>query len=242
MKNEKQETANGKPETGSDRLSFSVSCFRSPVFSFFPARFRPVRVRRSEMPLRLSGSWCLWAILLLGACRQDMHDQPRYDPFERSAFFDDRRAARPLVPGTVVRGHLDEDDALFRGLAGTAPVEAVPLPISPQLLARGRERYDIYCSPCHDRVGTGGGMIVQRGFKRPASLHDARLRESPAGYFFHVISNGFGVMSGYAAQILVADRWAIVAYIRALQLSQHATLADLADEERARLEQQRDGN
>lgn len=188
---------------------------------------------------RAHPSWFVAVLLLLvAACRQDMHDQPRYDPFEHSRFFDDRRAARPLVPGTVARGRLYEDDALFRGLAAGAPVEEVPLEISTELLARGRERYDIYCSPCHDRAGTGSGMIVRRGFKRPPSFHEERLRQSPAGYFFQVISSGFGAMSGYAAQIPVADRWAIVAYIRALQLSQRATLADVPEEERLRLEQQ----
>lgn len=180
------------------------------------------------------------ACLLLPACRQDMQDQPRYEPLERSDFFDDQRAARPLLPGTIARGHLDEDDALFRGQAGNAPLENIPMPIEPAILARGRERYDIYCSPCHDRVGTGAGMIVQRGLKRPPSFHEERLRIAPAGHFFQVISNGFGVMSSYAAQIPARDRWAIVAYIRALQLSQHAQLADVPAAERQRLEKERD--
>jgi hypothetical protein len=177
---------------------------------------------------------------LLTACRQDMQDQPRYQPFERSDFFDDKRAARPPVPGSVARGHLDEDDGMFRGKQGNGPLEELPLVLDANLLRFGRERYDIYCSPCHDRVGTGRGMIVQRGFKQPPSLHEERLRIAPVGHFFQVITNGFGVMSGYAAQIPARDRWAIVGYIRALQLSQHATLADVPPDQRAKLEQDRD--
>jgi mono/diheme cytochrome c family protein len=176
------------------------------------------------------------ALLLVG-CRQDMHDQPRYEPLERSAFFDDHRAGRPPVPGAIARGQLEDDDAFFRGGTGSVPVEAVPLPLTAALVARGRERYDIYCSPCHDRVGGGEGIVVRRGFKRPPSLHDERLRAAPAGYLFQVMTNGFGVMSSYAAQIPPADRWAIVAYVRALQLSQQASLADVPAAERARLEQ-----
>jgi hypothetical protein len=185
------------------------------------------------------------AVVLFGAlvagCRQDMQDQPRYEPFERSTFFDDKRAARPPVPGSVARGQLDEDDAVFRGQQGDGPLADLPLVLDANLLRRGRERYDIYCSPCHDRVGTGQGMIVQRGFKAPPSLHQERLRNAPAGHFFQVMTSGFGVMSGYAAQIPARDRWAIVGYIRALQLSQHATLADVPAPERTQLEQQRDG-
>jgi mono/diheme cytochrome c family protein len=164
-----------------------------------------------------------------------MHDQPKYQPMERSAFFNDQRAARPPVPGTVARGHLDEDAAFFTGNSGGKPVETVPLPVTRELLLRGRERFDIYCSPCHDRVGTGRGMIVQRGFKRPPTFHQDRLREVPDGYIFQVISNGFATMPSYAAQVPPRDRWAIIAYIRALQYSQHASFADLPAEERAKL-------
>lgn len=177
---------------------------------------------------------------LLPGCRRDMQDQPRYEPFERSTFFDDKRAARPPVPGSVARGQLDEDDGIFRGRQADGPLVDLPLVLDANLLRRGRERYDIYCSPCHDRVGTGQGMIVQRGFKRPPSFHDERLRSAPVGHFFQVMTGGFGVMSGYAAQIPARDRWAIIGYIRALQLSQHATLDDVPAQERARLEQERD--
>lgn len=178
-------------------------------------------------------------MVLLPACRRDMQDQPRYEPFERSAFFADQRAARPPVPGSVARGQLEEDDALFRGTRGDAPLDEMPVPLDASLLRHGRARYDIYCAPCHDRVGTGQGMIVQRGFKRPPSLHEERLRIAPVGHFFQVITGGFGTMAGYAAQIPARDRWAIVAYIRALQLSQHAALGDVPAAERAQLEQDR---
>jgi mono/diheme cytochrome c family protein len=175
------------------------------------------------------------ALLVLAACRQDMHDQPKYQPFERNAFFDDQRASRPLVPGVVARGHLDADQALYTGGAAGAPVAVNPLPLTRELLLRGQSRYDIFCAPCHDRVGAGEGMIVQRGFKQPPSFHSDRLRGVPDGYFFQVISNGFGVMPAYAPQVSAHDRWAIVAYVRALQYSQHATLADVPESERAGL-------
>jgi mono/diheme cytochrome c family protein len=173
--------------------------------------------------------------LWLAACRQDMHDQPKYRPFERNPFFADQRASRPLVPGVVARGHLDEDQVFFTGASAAGPVAANPLPVTRELLMRGRERYNINCSPCHDRVGTGAGMIVQRGYKQPQTFHSDRLRSAPDGYFFRVMTNGFAVMPSYAAQVTARDRWAIVAYIRALQFSQHATLADVPESERAKL-------
>jgi mono/diheme cytochrome c family protein len=174
-------------------------------------------------------------LLALVGCRQDMHDQPKYQPFERNAFFADQRASRPLVPGVVARGHLDEDQAFFTGASAGAPVQANPLPLTREVLLRGQERFNIYCSPCHDRVGNGEGMIVQRGYKQPPSLHSDRLRGVPDGYLFQVMSNGFGVMPTYAPQVSPRDRWAIIAYIRALQYSQHAALADVPESERAGL-------
>jgi mono/diheme cytochrome c family protein len=174
-------------------------------------------------------------LLALAGCRQDMHDQPKYQPFERNAFFADQRASRPLVPGVVARGHLDEDQAFFTGLAGGAPVSTNPLPLTRDVLLRGQERFNIYCSPCHDRVGAGEGMIVQRGYKQPPTFHSDRLRAVPDGYLFQVMTNGFGTMPTYAPQVSARDRWAIVAYIRALQYSQHATLADVPEAERAGL-------
>jgi mono/diheme cytochrome c family protein len=174
-------------------------------------------------------------MLALASCRQDMHDQPKYQPFERNPFFADQRASRPLVPGVVARGHLDEDRPFYTGVAATGPVATNPLPVTRELLQRGQQRYDIYCSPCHDRVGAGEGMIVQRGYKQPPSFHTDRLRSVPDGYFFQVMTNGFGAMPTYAPQVAPRDRWAITAYIRALQLSQHATLADIPETERAKL-------
>ena len=179
----------------------------------------------------------LFLLALLGplGCRQDMHNQPKYQPFEESTFFDDLRSSRPLVAGVVARGHLDEDQAFFTGATASGPVTDNPLGLGRDVLLRGQERYNIYCSPCHDRVGTGTGMIVQRGYKQPPTFHDDRLRSVPDGYIFQVITNGFGVMPTYAPQVPARDRWAIIAYIRALQLSQHAALADVPDAEQAKL-------
>ncbi len=175
------------------------------------------------------------AAAALAGCRQDMHNQPKYQAYERNPFFADQRASRPLVAGVVARGHLDEDEAFFRGVAGGQPVTANPLGMGEDVLLRGQERYNIYCTPCHDRTGSGEGMIVQRGYKQPPSFHDPRLRAVPDGYFFQAMTNGFGTMPSYAPQIPARDRWAIVAYIRALQLSQNATLADVPEADRATL-------
>ena len=179
------------------------------------------------------------AVALLGAtsaCRQDMHDTPRYEPLEASAFFADGRSARPVGVGTIPRGGLREDEHYFTGKRGGQFVDTFPAAVDKRALERGRERYDIYCSPCHDRSGAGRGMVVRRGFRQPSSLHEPRLRESAPGYFFDVITNGFGVMPAYAAQIPVAYRWAIVAYVRALQLSQNVKVADLPPGDRTKLE------
>lgn len=175
------------------------------------------------------------ALTVLAGCQQAMQDQPRYEPLEASPFFADGQASRPLVPDTVARGHLRTDAHLYAGLSGGTPADTLPFPVTYGLLARGQERFNIYCSPCHDRLGNGDGMIVRRGFTRPTSFHSDRLREAPVGHLFAVITHGFGAMPDYAAQISPVDRWAIIAYIRALQLSQHATLADVPAEERAKL-------
>jgi len=175
-------------------------------------------------------------VLAAAGCRQDMHDQPKYKPLRESAFFADGRASRPLVPGTVARGHLYDDTAMVTGKRGDAWLADPPMPLTTAFVSRGRERYDIYCSPCHDRVGTGNGMIVRRGFKHPPSFHIDRLRGADAGYVFDVVTHGFGAMPGYAPQIPVEDRWAIVAYLRALQRSQWATLTDVPATERAALD------
>lgn len=179
----------------------------------------------------------LLLMLALGgsACRQDMHDQPRYKPLAGSPFFEDGRASRPPVAGTVPRGHARTDEHLYAGKVNGRLAETFPFPITRSVLERGRERYDIFCAPCHGRDGYGEGMIVQRGFRRPPSFHTDRLRQAPVGHFFDVITNGFGTMASYASRIRPEDRWAIVAYIRALQLSQNATLQDVPPAERRRL-------
>jgi len=178
-------------------------------------------------------------ILLLAlatiACRRDMQDQPKYTPLRPSDFFADGRSARPLPEGTVARGELRADKVFFTGKSGDLYVDKLPFPVTRQVLERGRGRFNIYCTPCHGRVGNGLGMIVQRGLKRPPSYHIDRLRQVPIGYFFDVISNGFGAMSDYAAQVEPRDRWAIAAYIRVLQFSQQASLEDVPPEDRQEL-------
>jgi len=169
----------------------------------------------------------LLVVLLLAGCRQDMHDQPRFKPLAMSDFYSDQRSARTPVEGTVARGQLHEDPYFYTGKIGNSPGDYMPFPVTEDVLARGRERFNIYCTPCHSRLGDGNGIIVQRGFRRPPSYHTERLRKAPLGYFFDVMTNGFGAMPDYASQIPPHDRWAIVAYIRALQLSQNATLADV---------------
>ena len=167
------------------------------------------------------------AVLLLAGCRLDMQVQPRLNPLAKSDFFADERSARPLVPGTVARGDLRQDTYFYTGKIGDTPGDFMPFPVTEDVLVRGRERFNIYCSPCHSRLGDGNGMIPQRGFRRPPSYHIERLRKAPLGYFFDVMTNGFGAMPDYSSQVPPADRWAIVAYIRALQLSQNATKAEL---------------
>jgi len=193
----------------------------------------------TELRGRLVLAAALAIATLSAGCRNDMHDQPKYKGQRGSEFFADGRSERPLVPGTVARGHLDDDEQLYTGKLDGQPVTTFPAPVTRAILERGRERYGIYCTPCHDRVGDGNGMIVERGYRRPPSLHIDRLREAPVGHFFDVITSGFGAMPDYAAQIPVEDRWAIVAYIRALQLSQHATLGDAPPDEQAKLAQAR---
>jgi mono/diheme cytochrome c family protein len=175
-------------------------------------------------------------LLVVIGCRQQMADQPSYRPLQKSSFFGDERSARPLIPGTVAQGQLKADEPFSTGKSGGELITALPVPLTKELLVRGRERFNIFCSPCHDRTGGGNGMIAQRGYRHPPSYHIDRLRQAPIGHFFDVITNGFGAMSDYAAQIPPADRWAIAAYIRALQLSQNATLADVPPEARPQIE------
>jgi mono/diheme cytochrome c family protein len=178
---------------------------------------------------------CAVALLFAGGCRQDMHDQPKYIPLRQTNFFASGRSAQPLVRGTVARGQLREDTLLYTGMADGHAADEFPYPVTEEMVQRGQQRFDIYCSPCHGRTGRGDGMIVRRGFHKPPSYFDARLMNAPVGHFFDVITNGFGAMQDYKAQVSVRDRWAIAAYIRALQLSEHATIDDVPPAERAKL-------
>jgi mono/diheme cytochrome c family protein len=180
------------------------------------------------------GSTALAAALLAG-CRNEMYDQPKYKPLARSDFFPDQRAGRPLVDGTVARGDLRTDPHFYAGKDGAQLVTELPVPLTRDLLRRGRQRYDIFCSPCHDRTGDGLGMVVRRGYRPPPSFHVDRLRQVPVGHFFDVMTNGFGAMPDYASQIAVEDRWAIAAYVRALQYSQDAPVSEVPAEKRASL-------
>lgn len=201
----------------------------------------------------------LFVLLLAGCDRLDMYDQPRYEPLEESSFFGDGLSARPPVEGTIARGNLRDDEPFYTGKEAGKPVSRIPeaayratyvrdgrrfaasfdetdpAALRLALLERGRQRFDIYCSVCHGRTGDGNGMIVRRGFRKPPSYHVDRLRNAPAGHFYDVVTNGFGAMSSYASRIDPADRWAIVAYVRALQLSQNAGLDDIPPEQRAAL-------
>jgi hypothetical protein len=176
--------------------------------------------------MRLRTIFGLLALAILVGCRNDMHDQPRFKPLAESDFYPDLRASRAPVDGTVARGQLNEDTYFYTGKLGANPGDYMPFPVTQEVLERGRERFNIYCAPCHSRVGDGNGMIPQRGYRHPPSYHQERLRKAPLGYFFDVMTNGFGAMPDYAMQIAPRDRWNIVAYIRALQLSQNATADD----------------
>jgi mono/diheme cytochrome c family protein len=178
----------------------------------------------------------LAATVLVAGCRQDMHDTPRYEAFEASKSFADNRASRTPPAGTVARGWLRDDEALYTGKIAGQAVDQFPFQIGHDDLVRGQQRFNIYCTPCHGRLGDGNGMVVQRGLRQAASYHNDRLRQEQVGYFFDVISNGFGAMQGYAEQIPVRDRWLIVAYVRTLQLSQHASVNDVPADHRAALD------
>jgi Cytochrome C oxidase, cbb3-type, subunit III len=182
------------------------------------------------------GAACMVAIgLLVSGCRLDMHIQPKYLPYEPTTFFADGRSERQPVAGTVARGQLRSDELLYTGKENGAIANRFPFAMTREDLERGRQRYNIYCTPCHDYTGRGNGIIVQRGFDPPPSFHSDRLRGEPVGHFFDVMTNGYGSMYSYASRVEPEDRWRIAAYIRALQLSQHATLQDVPDEERDKL-------
>jgi len=169
-------------------------------------------------------------------CRRDMFDQPKGKPLAESHFFDNGAMAREFPPHTVARGQLEADDRFFSGKIGTNLLETIPARITSDVLRRGRERFDIYCAPCHGRTGDGDGIVVRRGFPAPPSLHIDRLRGAPAGHIFDVITRGYGVMYSQASRVEPGDRWAIVAYVRALQLAGHAAFKDVPVSERAKLQ------
>ncbi len=199
-------------------------------------------------PRRVARTLLLTTCLLLAAgCRQDMHDQPKFKPLRPNAMFDDGGSARPLVEGTVPRASARDESFRPSWLVTPKPtavletndvskVTQFPIPVTAQVLDRGEDRFNIYCAVCHGRVGDGRGMIVQRGFRQPPSYHIDRLRSAPIGHFYDVVTNGFGAMPSYDDQITPRDRWAIIAYIRALQLSQHAPVSDVPSENRGKLE------
>jgi mono/diheme cytochrome c family protein len=176
-------------------------------------------------------------MLLLAGCRLDMHIQPKYLPYEPTDFFADGRSERQPVPNTIARGQLRLDELFYTGKENGVEANEFPFPITHQDLERGQERYNIYCTPCHDYAGNSNGMVVQRGFPQPPSLQTQRLRDAPVGHMFGVVTNGFGVMYSYADRLDPADRWRIAAYIRVLQLSQNAHLADVPDDQRDKLAQ-----
>jgi len=193
--------------------------------SFFKLRRKHAEFALSAK-LLLAAAFVMLAVLLAG-CRLDMHEQPKFKPLQENNFYSDLRASRPLIGETVARGQLNEDTYLQTGFMNGKEGNVMPFPATKEVLERGRERFNIYCSPCHSQLGDGNGMIVQRGFKRPPSYHIDRLRNAPIGHFFNVMSKGYGAMGDYSAQVPVNDRWAIAAYIRVLQLSQHAAPGDV---------------
>lgn len=176
----------------------------------------------------ISAMGAMAAALMLAGCRQDMHDQPKFIPQRGTTFFPDGRSARPQVADTVARNQMHENEYFYTGMVNGKEGDGFPIALTPAVMQRGQERYNIYCTPCHSRVGNGDGMIVQRGYRPAGDFHTDRLRNAPLGHFFSVMSNGYGAMPDYAAQLTPEDRWAVVAYIRALQLSQDAKQSDVA--------------
>ena len=196
----------------------------------------PVTKRKSSQAF----SWimlglALVTLLMVGGCRLDMHVEPRYNPESPSSVFADGRSARPMVPGTVARGHLRTDELLYTGRINGQVANVFPFPITKKDLDRGQQRFDINCTPCHGYAGQGDGMIVRRGFPAPPSYMSAKLMNAPVGHFFDVMTNGHGTMYSFADRVSVKDRWRIAAYIRALQLSQSGTLNDVPPSERLKL-------
>ncbi len=193
------------------------------------------RYRAARVSKRLFIAAGALAFLTLTACRQDMHNEPRYKPLAESDFFSDHRSARPMIEGTVARGHLRIDLARYTGKIDGEDIDQFPIPIAKEDIERGQNRFNIYCTPCHGHLGDGNGMVVLRGFRQPPSYYSDRLVKAPVGHFFDVISNGFGAMPSYASRVESDDRWRIVAYIRALQLSESASVNDVPADQRQNL-------
>ena len=185
----------------------------------------------------LLGAIVFASLSFLAGCRLDMQNQPKYIPLRESDFFADGRSERPLVPGTVPHTKEREDSSYYTGLVGDKLLDTMPVPVNRELLKRGQERFNIYCAPCHSELGDGQGMVARRGYLKPPSFHDDRLRNAPLGHFYRIMTYGSGAMPDYAQQIPPADRWAIIAYIRALQLSQAAPASDVPPGDRPLLNQ-----
>jgi len=220
-----------------------IFCARSAISALIGADVTTSNAEHAEPAEKVFSAYSAVSALIVvlvtlagAGCRQDMHDQPKYVPMRESTFFNDVRSARPIVEGTVARGQLQEDTLMYTGKVNGADTTVFPFPVDAAVMARGQERFNIFCAPCHGRTGQGDGMVVRRGYRRPPSIHQDRLRAAPAGHFFDVITNGFGAMPEYATEIKAQDRWAIVAYVRALQLSGRATLADVPPSERDKIQ------
>jgi mono/diheme cytochrome c family protein len=185
----------------------------------------------------MSRAAALPLLLLLTSCQQEMATKGRTQPLEPSTFFKDGRSARPQPEGSVAQGQLHENELLYSGMQGSRMSPTFPFAITRATIERGQDRYNIFCAPCHDKAGTGKGVVIPLGFEHgPETFHSPRMREAAPGYFYNVITNGFGIMNNYAAQIRPEDRWAIVAYVRALQLSQNANVSELSEADRQQLE------
>jgi len=234
----KSETRNPKSEVGIRRSVWSA--LYSRAFDSLQDNETNSKRGNAAHSKRLAwsplSSFLLLPILIFGGCRQEMYDQPSYRPLKESDFFANKMASRPVVANTVARDQLNEPESFFTGKIGTNLLERFPIELNHEVLARGHQRYDIYCAPCHSAIGDGQGMIVQRGFPPPPSYHIDRLREAPVGHFYDVITHGYGIMYSYANRVSPADRWAIAAYIRALQLSQNSMVDQLPATDRAKLE------
>jgi mono/diheme cytochrome c family protein len=181
---------------------------------------------------RLAGWLAVSLMLCAGGCRRDMYDQPRYEAYEPSTFFGDGTSSRPIVAGTVARGELHADSLYYEGKIDGKDADVFPFAIDAAVLETGRERYMVFCTPCHGRLGDGRGMVVRRGFSPPPTFHSDYLRQKPVGHYFGVMTHGYGAMYSYAARIPVKHRWAIAAYIRALQYSTNPKPEDLDAKDR----------